>query len=199
MNQLTQLNFKTMRKVLFLFSLFIAFSANSFSQTLQAGEQTIGLGLGIPSITQNYTTFTTPSLNAFYEYGFTNKVGIGHIGGGAIMSMAGADYDYNDGKYRHFLIGPRASYHFDMADLTGDRAWDVVDVYAGVMSGLRFEQYKWDYTNINGNKVTEKKNDTSLITDVFVGIRYAFAKNVGVYAEAGYGVSYLTLGISFRF
>ncbi len=185
-----------MRKVLFLFSLLVAFSANGFSQTLHAGEQTIGLGLGIPSISAYDVDSRTPSFNGFYEYGFTDKVGIGHIGGGAIFSFAGADY--NGGTYTHSLIGPRASYHFDMTDITGDKAWDVVDVYAGIMSGLRFEHYKYDYT-IGGVKYTDKGNDTSLITDVFVGIRYAFAKNIGVYAEAGYGVSYLTVGISFRF
>ncbi len=186
-----------MRKVLFLFSLLLAFGANGFSQTLHAGEQTIGLGLGIPS-TSGKTSSSTPSFSGFYEYGFTNKIGIGHIGGGAILSMAGADYNYGygvDGNYRQFLVGPRASYHFDMTDITGDKAWDVVDVYAGVMAGLRFEHYSWEIPY--DDKYT--KDETTPITDVFVGIRYAFADHVGVYAEAGYGISYLTVGISFRF
>ena len=33
----------------------------------------------------------------------------------------------------------------------------------------------------------------------YVGGRYFFTDNVGVFAEAGYGVSYLTIGAAFSF
>ncbi len=186
-----------MRKVLILLGLVLTIGTNGFSQTLNAGEQTAGIGIGIPAISNYAVDSKTPSITGFYEYGFTDKVGIGHIGGGAIFSFAGADY--RGGNYRYSLVGPRASYHFDMTDITGDKAWDVVDVYAGIMSGLRFERVKYDYTDVWGDKQTYKETETNLITDIFVGIRYAFADQFGVYAEAGYGVSYLTVGVSYRF
>jgi hypothetical protein len=34
---------------------------------------------------------------------------------------------------------------------------------------------------------------------VYVGGRWYFTENFGVFAEAGYGVAFLTLGASFRF
>ena len=33
----------------------------------------------------------------------------------------------------------------------------------------------------------------------FVGARYFFAKNLGGFAELGYGVSYLNLGLAYKF
>ncbi|MCW3807554.1 hypothetical protein [Plebeiibacterium marinum] len=179
-----------MRKLFIVLGVLLALGVNGYSQSLYPGEQTAGVGLGVPSAMNTTKKNPAISVSGFYEYGFTEKLGIGHIGGGAIVSLAGG----ND--YRHFLIGPRAAYHFDMTDITGDKAWDVVDVYAGIMSGARFRHEEYYDPFLDR---TIDYNDTDLITDIFAGIRYSFADNIGVYAEAGYGVSYLTVGLSFRF
>ncbi len=48
----------------------------------------------------------------------------------------------------------------------------------------------WDYTNSGYG--------SGMGLTGFVGGRYYFSKNIGAFAEVGYGVSYLTLGAAIK-
>lgn len=174
---------------------------SGFSQPLTLGEQAIGLGIGIPAITNHDYSSRSPAFSAMYEYGFTEKIGIGYIGGGALLSFSGSKYEYQylntdqESTYNYVLIGPRAAYHFDMVDITHNKVWSNIDVYGGAFLGVKFQTHK--YTNhVTDNRV--KSNTSNLATDIFAGIRYGFNDKIGAFAELGIGVAYLNLGINVR-
>jgi len=189
-----------MKKLIFL-SAFLISLTSGFSQPLTLGEQAIGFGIGIPATTnQNYSS-RSPAFTAIYEYGFTEKIGIGYIGGGALLSFSNSKYEEqnvnttHENSYNYILMGPRAAYHFDMVELTNNRAWSNIDVYGGAFLGMKFQRHKYT-DNTNNNKV--KSNSSSLATDIFGGIRYGFNDKIGAFAELGFGVAYLNLGINIR-
>ncbi len=193
-----------LRFFLFPFLLFVLI-AETNAQPLKFSENNIGIGIGVPAITNYEYTSLNPAITATFEHGFSDKIGIGYIAGGALLSFSGSkdvyyisNTKYTD-KYSYFSIGPKASYHFDMADITGDKFWNKVDLYAGVFMGLRFQTYKY-YAAKGTTSYTEYEDKTThLASDIYAGIRYAFNDKFGVYAETGYGVSYFTVGISWRF
>ncbi|WP_075590885.1 outer membrane protein [Labilibacter marinus] len=191
-----------MKHSLIIIGLLIMGLSQLVAQPLTFEQQSIGFAVGIPAINQNNVTSRNPSITAQYEYGISDKIGIGYIGVGGLLSFAGAEYNdqimntkYSN-KYNYTLIGPRAAYHFDMVDLTGSTAWSNIDVYGGAFLGLKFESFKYDSPVTNKQ---EKENNTKLATDLFAGIRYGFNDNIGAFAEMGFGVSYFSVGVNWRF
>lgn len=183
-------------------ALFLGVLSTTLSQPLTFEQQSIGISIGIPSMYDHAYTSQSPAVTARYEYGLSDKIGIGYIGVGGLLSIAGGKYNSPimsetvSYEFSQTLIGPRAAYHFDMVDLTGNKDWNKLDLYGGAFLGLKFESAK--YTD----PITDKKfkdNNTKLATDIFAGIRYAFTPNIGAFGEIGFGVSYLSVGVSFRF
>ncbi len=171
------------------------------AQPLKFEQQSIGLGIGIPSMNDYNYTSRNPGITAQYEYGLSDKIGIGYIGVGGQIAFAGAEYDQvilgdtYSYKYNHTLIGPRAVYHFDMVDLTDSKQWSNIDVYGGAFLGLKLQTAKYtDPTTSN----TVKDRSTKLATDLFAGIRYGFTDQIGAFAELGFGVNYFNIGVSWR-
>ena len=90
------------------------------------------------------------------------------------------------------MVTARAAYHWDVLNSKN------AEVYAGAIIGVRFHTEHYE-TNDPG------KNDPYSYTEaaaapaysVFAGARWYFAKKIGVFAEVGYGISYLTGGFSF--
>ncbi len=197
---MTTNSLKTTIKRILIPAFFFIFLLKANAQPLTYGDQNIGIGIGIPAITYNDYS-ANPSFSAMYEYGFSDKIGIGYISGGALLSFSGSsdNYNYNGNKYsdkyNYFVIGPRAAYHFAMRDITGDNFWNKCDVYGGVFTGLCFQTYK--YTSPVDN-ASYKDSETKLSSDIFAGIRYALTNNVGIYSEVGVGVNYFTFGVSWR-
>ncbi|MGQ1785634.1 MULTISPECIES: outer membrane beta-barrel protein [unclassified Saccharicrinis] len=171
------------------------------AQPLTFEQQDIGIAVGVPSMNDNMYTSQSPAITIHYEYGLSDKIGMGYIGVGGLLSMAGGEYNNSilntsfSVDYSQTLIGPRAVYHFDMVDLTGSQEWRNIDVYGGAFLGLKFERAKYTNPNTQNNV---KDNDTTLATDLFAGIRYGFNKNIGAFAELGFGVSYFSVGVNWR-
>jgi len=173
----------------------------SNAQPLTFGKHNLGLSFGIPNeIHSNYSS-KSPSVNISYHYGFSDKIGIGYISAGGMISFFGADYKVDNSgvkynaEYSYTTIGPRAAYHFDMSDITGNKTWDLIDVYAGMFLGLQFEKMK-TYDSITD--ITNTDNKSRLATDIFAGIRYSLTDNVGIYSELGFGLNSFNFGVSYR-
>jgi len=181
-------------------SLFIVTIA-SHAQPLTFEKQDIGIGIGVPSMNDNSYTSQSPAITLRYEYGLSDKIGIGYIGVGGLLSIAGGEYTNTyfssnpSVDFSQTLIGPRAAYHFDMVELTNNKEWSNIDVYSGAFVGLKFESAKYENPN-TGKRIKDRK--TKLATDIFAGIRYGFTQNIGVFAEIGFGVSYFSVGASWR-
>ena len=156
-----------------------------------------GLGTG-------YTYGTSPAFSVTYEQAYPKKLGPGYLGVGAYAGFATShsrnNYDYNNGLYyyehrwNYFMLAARAVYHWDVLNFKD------ADVYGGVLIGFRVTTYSYGTDSPDPNVNSFKRNDAGLLPvgSAFAGARWYFAKNVAVFGEAGYGVSFLTGGITLK-
>lgn len=144
-----------------------------------------GIGLGSYGL---YGTGGLP-LTASFEHGFSKNISAG-LEAGFIQRK----YALDDWKYTYFIIGARGSYHFNEA-LNIDNP--KLDVYGGL--GLLYRHFKVKYGNGELNDYYGKASSGDMTVDLHAGGRYQFSDNLGAFAEVGYGISPLKLGITLKF
>jgi len=154
-----------------------------------------GIGLGDNYWGAGYGNSGLPfSLNASFEHGITEKLGIGYIGIGASLGYASQKYSaYGDLAWKStgILIAARGSYHFAIPSEIGKK----LDPYAGLQLGYVIASYSDNY----GNEGLIGKSG-GVVVGFYAGAHYYFNPHVGVYAELGYTSFYiLGLGAAFRF
>lgn len=172
------------------------------------GTQLIGIGVGLPGGSYyrgysygNYTT--SPSFSITYEQPWKDKLGPGYLGVGGYFGYRSAKYryDYNyynynyyyQHKWNYFMIAARAAYHLDI--LNKEKA----EVYAGALLGARIQTYNYTTSDPYDYGYSLNEGSYYLTYSAFVGARWYFAKNMALFGEAGYGISYITGGVNFRF
>ncbi|HET8737621.1 MAG TPA: outer membrane beta-barrel protein [Pricia sp.] len=161
------------------------------AQEFNKGTNVINAGFGIggsfsPSGFGSATAGL--GLSASYERGIWEVGGPGVISLGGYLGTTAYDGDFgignDDFSWRYYIVGARAAYHFNGLNVEN------LDVYGGAMLSLNIASY-------DGNNDVDI--DTFPSGSVYVGGRWYFNENFGVFAEAGYGVAFLTLGAAFRF
>ncbi|MDD2530705.1 MAG: hypothetical protein PHN41_05695 [Bacteroidales bacterium] len=65
-----------------------------------------------------------------------------------------------------------------------------LEVYGGLMAAFRIWNYSDNYNDKHGN---------GLWPGAYVGLRYYFTEKIGMYLETGYGITYGSVGVSFKF
>lgn len=185
-----------MKKLFFiaLVSLF-AFGATQ-AQVIETGDNAVNIGLGFGG--SMVTGDGLPSISASYEMLPFEKMGIGYLGLGGYVAYkhSSFDYIYSDVSYNYFVFGARGIYHFDFYSMNNSEFFNHFDVYAGAFLGFSYDAINYDGQH---SELIEIENSLSFRNDIFIGCRYKFTESIGVHAEAGYGVSNLTAGISFLF
>jgi hypothetical protein len=142
-----------------------------------------GIGLGSYGL---YGTGGLP-ITASFEHGVTDKISAG-VNVGYIQRKY-----WHDWKYRYFIFGVRGSYHFnEILNISEPK----LDVYGG--AGLLYRHYKFVYTD-NGTTHDYKSSGGSVDINLHAGGRYTFNDHIGAYAEVGYGISPLQIGVAFIF
>ncbi|WP_234733720.1 hypothetical protein [Tellurirhabdus bombi] len=137
-----------------------------------------GLGLG------SYVYAGIP-IGASFEVDIQDNISVG-----GSFDFASSGYDY--GRYTFMYFGARGSYHLGEL-LNVDSKFDP---YVGLSLGFRTARYKdthgrgYDYVNSYGN---------GLFFAGYIGSRYLFSEKLGAFAEVGYGVAALRLGITAKF
>ena len=164
---------------------FISISSHSFAQqTLLAyekGDQVIKVGFGLGA-TFSTGKIKTPPIQGIYEYGITEDISIG-----GILGYASSSENYSSlGKidYSYLIFGARANYHFETSEK--------FDPYGGATLGYYNVGFK-DHGGYVGDYAS-----SSLIYGVQIGANYYFNNKIGAWAELGYGVGILNLGITFK-
>lgn len=87
------------------------------------------------------------------------------------------------------IIGGRGTFHYPLVDK--------LDTYAGILLGYNISTSKEFGTVTPG--YSYHSSNGGVVYAAFVGARYYFQNNFGVLGEFGYGISYLTLGVSLKF
>lgn len=173
----------------------------------------IGAGFGSRSyhniyLGGGYSYGRTPALSLTYEQAYPKKLGPGYLGIGAYLGYQGEYYkydytywkagNYNTYYYHHnwnyYMVAARAAYHWDVLNAHN------AEVYAGVIVGMRFSIHNYDTNDPDKNDpYTYRSSLIYPAYSAFAGARWYFVKNFGLFAEVGYGISYLTGGFSIKF
>jgi hypothetical protein len=162
------------------------------AQAFEAGTNVISGGIGLGSSLASGYTYGTQGigLSAGYERGIW-EAGPGVISLGAYLGYKTFGYsaDGYSYKWNYTIIGGRGAYHFTGLNIEN------LDLYAGLM--LSYDNLSFSAsTNIPGYSGSYA---SGIELTPFVGARYYFAGNLGGYAELGYGVAILSIGLSYKF
>ena len=178
------------KSILFLALLFGGFYAAN-AQAFEKGSAALNAGIGIGTALGGLGN-ARPAISVALDYGMVDVGGPGVISVGGYIGNTG--YTYKSGDYKstwnYNVIGARCAYHYN-----GLNNAEKYDLYAGLMLAYNMVKYKTNYENgIDGNTYGSGVGFSG-----FIGGRYFFSNNLGVYGELGYGVSYLNAGISLKF
>ena len=160
------------------------------------GDKVVNIGIGLGSLYGGglYGSTTVPPISISFEKAIKDEIlEKGVIGIGAYVGYTAykwhyvySTYDYG-WKYSNIVIGVRGSFHYPVLDK--------IDTYAGILLGYNIVTSSsfgtlgiFDYSPDSG----------SLATAGYVGGRYYFSDKFSGFAELGYGIAYLTLGIGIR-
>jgi hypothetical protein len=156
---------------------FCLFAHSNLHAQYKKGDNLLNAGIGL-----GVFSYGGLPIGASYEHGITEDISVGGF------------FDYLSWKnvytWRFLYFGVRGSYHFnELLKLDNDK----VDLYAGL--GLGY------YTVTTSDNLVSGYNGyaNSLFYNVHLGGRYYFANNIAGFAELGYGVSALRLGLTFKF
>jgi hypothetical protein len=155
--------------------------------TFKQGDKVVNLGIGFGSTYYgSYYTSHTPAISASLEVGVKDGVlDKGSIGVGGYIGYSSATWA-NYYKTSNFIIGARGSFHYPLVNK--------LDTYTGLLLGYNIYSYKYETTYLGA-----KGSAGNLMVAWFAGARYYFSNNFAVMAEVGYGIAYLTVGVSFKF
>lgn len=197
------------RRLLLSTSLLLAatfFPNNRAQAQFAVGDDVVGLGVGLLG-TYNYgwkgAGFSrSPVINLQYDHGLM-ELGDGVLGLGGLIGYSTAKYDYSQFGWGHryrfssMLIAARGTWHYN--EWHGDSK---LDTYAALGLGLYFHKSKFRYDAApTPNGYVFRDNDrtsTSGYLGLQVGARYWFSPNVSGFAELGYGMSWLQVGVAMK-
>jgi hypothetical protein len=180
-----------------VFFFFVSFE-NTHAQLFDKGDKIVSLGFGLGSTYYSYSAAYKTSIPPLWisgDYCIMEKLGPGNLGAGAYFGYSGykSKWYYNNDpygyKYNVYIIGARGTYHF--VDLI-----DKLDLYGGLLLGAKIVTNKeygyWEPTHYN------TANGSGLAYSFFAGARYFFTDNLSGMAELGYGIAWLSLGVSLK-
>jgi hypothetical protein len=111
---------------------------------------------------------------------------VGYTSSSEEYSFYGSDWGYD---YSYYIFGARVAYHpnFNI---------DKLDAYTGILLGYAGASVKETGTAATGYS---SASAGGLVTGAYVGGRYFFLPNVAGYAELGWAIGYLNLGLAVKF
>jgi hypothetical protein len=145
-----------------------------FSKGAQRVNAGIGVGSGIP-VEVSYEHSVIDGLIK----GNNGAIGVGAYGGWYHRGLS-------DWSYNHYVLGARGAFHYQFIEK--------LDTYGGLMLGYNIATASWAGEGESIGTAAGSAFDFSL----FVGGRYFFKPKLGVYGELGYGISYLSVGVTFK-
>ena len=178
------------KKVLFAaLALAGSVSLANAQEIFQAGTKAVNVGVGLGSVLPNTTI---PPLSVSFDYGVKDNLingENGSISAGGYVGYTASSIDFGVSKLRtsYAILGARGAFHYQFMPK--------LDTYAGIMLGYRVASSSWSGSEVAGTAQSASQFDYS----TYAGARYFFTENIGAFAEAGYGVAYLNLGVTCKF
>ena len=125
-------------------------------------------------------------------------IGPGVIGIGGLLGYKSYHYDYagtsDKARWTSIIVLARGTYHYDLLEVSK------LDTYAGVSLGFRIESFN----NPQDDEALKQRYNESyggvrFERGIFLGARYFVTDGIGAFAEAGYDMTYLKLGLTASF
>jgi hypothetical protein len=186
---------KSKKNLLFSLVAGLAFSFATQAQVYENGKNYLNAGIGVG------TFYRGLPFGLSYERGVTDDISVG-----GFFDYSAAKYSYGslggffgnslDGRLTILFVGARASYHFNkLLNMDNNK----VDLYGGAALGFRSVSWKYDDEDLNNNSLFSDPYSSGILFGIHAGARYMFSENIGGFAELGYGVSVLKLGLAVKF
>lgn len=165
---------------------------NAYSKGDLVGQTGIGIG-GLGGF---YGSASLPVIAAGVDVGIEKMISVGGVVGytassqeyGYIFQATPTVYKW---KYTYITVAARGSYHFLQLD------HEKIDLYAGLGLGFNIVSASFE-----GNATLRPVNTGSSGSYLFFGFhaggRYYFSPNFATFAELGYGVGILNVGIALK-
>jgi hypothetical protein len=170
-----------MRKLLFSAGLFlILVSAASAQDIFRKGAQRLNAGIGVGSGIPVEVSYERSVVDGLIKSTDNGAIGIGAYGSWYHNNVA-------DWSYNYYVLGARGAFHYQFVDK--------LDTYAGLMLGYNIATSRW----AGSGEAYGTASGSVFAFSTFIGARYFFKPSLGVYAEAGYGISFLSAGVTFKF
>ena len=169
---------KKMKKTIFasivLLSLFFTCSYAQDNPNFAQGQYDLNIGIGLGSNLGGGLP-----ISASLDVGISDQISLGGYLGFVNVSQS-IGFGFGEIKYNNFVFGARGAYHYHLIDN--------MDTYGGVMLG-------YNRTSASGGGLGVGVG--GFIWSGFVGGRYIFSDAIAGFAELGYGISYLTVGVNY--
>jgi hypothetical protein len=150
----------------------------------------VGIGLGSTLYSGSFYKSSVPPVSISFEKGIKDGVldkGVIGVGGYLGYSAFKSDWGGWGYKYSNLILGARGTFHYPLVDK--------IDTYAAILIGYNIATSKG--YGAYGTWV-DPYNGGGLRFAGLVGGRYYFNEKFAAFAELGYGISYLTLGLSIK-
>ena len=189
-----------MKKIIavLLISLFTVGLLQAQESTFEKGDMVINAGVGFGWYSYGYGVTSLPAISLSLEKGI-KEIDFGTLSVGGIVGFKHASYSWNsaydDYSWTDFIVAARGAIHANILEV------EKLDTYGGVALGLRFQSYNTYeivgvFPNYDYDKV--RKVDVNPLLAIYVGGRYYFSEKFAAFGELGYGLGYLTLGVSYK-
>ena len=169
----------------------------------QLGSNVVGFGLGVGGnfgLSSSYQS--APAINFQYEHGL-KQVGPGVLSLGAYLgfkkySYTSSLFGYTYSKdWKYTILGVRGAWH--LQELKGVNL-DKIDAYGGVMLSYNLLNYTYTDNDPSSTNYFIGENYASNVgITPFLGARYFFTNNFAGMVEFGYGMSYMNIGLAYKF
>lgn len=175
-----------MKKTVFFYMMFFIGTSLALAQEFNKGTNVINVGLGLGGTYDIYAAPSqSPVISASFERGIWELPGPGVVSLGGYLGFKTYRYDNSD-RWNYTIVGVRGAYHYNGFNIEN------LDVYGGAMVSYNILSYDRDVYDGFGS-FGSAPGATG-----FIGGRWYFSEVFSAFAEAGYGVAYLTLGAALR-
>lgn len=181
--------------IILLLGLCCSFAHGQTGNAFQKGDNVVGLSVGLGGTLYSGGGYSSkmPLIALSYErclmdnlFDAKSSLGLGAIVGYTSSKWKYAGYGW---KYTNIIVGLRGALHYQFVNK--------LDTYTGLMLGYDISSAKtignfpseWAYSASTGGFAWAWN----------VGARYYFTDSFAGFAELGYGVSILNLGVAFKF
>lgn len=177
-----------LRKCFFVLVAFASFGVAQAQQIFSEGTTAINAGVGVGSSISNVTF---PPLSVSLDYSLKDNLINGNNGAisiGGLVGYVGSGFHLYNSRYSasHAILGVRGAFHYQFVPR--------LDTYAGAMLSYNIVSGRWTNTPVPEVKTTASGLDFG----IYLGARYFISEQWGAFAELGYGIAFLNLGVTYR-